>query len=76
MSPDEVCEAGETLPDGTTNIDINNCGDYDIFMCKIGTPSIVSYQLFFKKYYTHNQQITPSCSNMRFRCLQRRVGGL
>merc|ERR1719191_1080893 len=26
-----LCEADQTLPDGNTNFDINNCGGYDVF---------------------------------------------
>merc|ERR1712045_190665 len=31
MSEGELCEADSTLPNGSTNYNINNCGSYDIF---------------------------------------------
>jgi len=44
MAHGELCEADDTLPDGQTNYDIDNCGGigsggYDVFRCNRGQPS-------------------------------------
>ena len=36
MSHGELCEADQTLPDGNSNVDVNNCGGYDVFKCVKG----------------------------------------
>ena len=37
MTSDELCEADKPLPDGNSNFEINNCGNYDVFKCSRGT---------------------------------------
>ena len=34
MKNGELCQADRTLPDGNVQFDINNCGNYDVFVCK------------------------------------------
>ena len=52
MAHGELCEADDTLPDGQTNYDIDNCGGgsgaYDVFRCNRGPPSGISN--FAKNY--------------------------
>ena len=50
MATGSLCEADQTLPDGTSNFDVDNCpGGYDVFRCTWGTKPIIditsSYQL-------------------------------
>ena len=40
MANGDLCEADKALPDGTTNYDVNNCGTFDVFKCKIPTSGI------------------------------------
>ena len=57
MMNGEFCEADQRLPDGNTNYNINNCGNYDVFKCIIGTYTIsciitnLTYTLCQKQYY-------------------------
>ena len=30
----QLCEANKPLPDGTKNVDVNNCDKFDVFRCK------------------------------------------
>ena len=44
MAHGELCEADDTLPDGQTNYDVDNCppggsGAYDVFRCNRSPPS-------------------------------------
>ena len=41
MNHGELCEADKTLPDGNSNYNINNCGNYDVFKCVKGNHSIL-----------------------------------
>ena len=36
MSHGELCEADQTLPDGNSNFEVNNCGNSDVFKCVKG----------------------------------------
>ena len=37
MTDNELCEANETLPDGTTNFEVDNCpNDFDVFRYVLG----------------------------------------
>ena len=37
MNNNDLCEAEQTLPDGNSHFEVNNCpGDYDIFKCVKG----------------------------------------
>lgn len=36
MGNETLCEADKTLPDGKSNYDINNCGNFDVFRCTRG----------------------------------------
>ena len=37
MNHNELCEADATLPDGNSNTQVNNCGQFDVFKCLKGT---------------------------------------
>ena len=44
MSPDELCEADQILPDGNDDYNVDNCpGNFDIFKCARGAVQIKSY---------------------------------
>ena len=30
----QLCEANKPLPDGTKNVDVNNCDKFDVLRCK------------------------------------------
>ena len=36
MSHGKLCEANQTLPDGNSNYNVNNCGAADVFKCVKG----------------------------------------
>ena len=36
MAPNELCVVHRILPDGKSDYDIDNCGDYDVFRCSTG----------------------------------------
>jgi len=40
MSEGELCEADSPLPNGETNIEVNNCGGFDVYRFECGTPQI------------------------------------
>ena len=47
MMNGEFCEADQRLPDGNTNFDINNCGNYDVFKCIIGIYTVYGIMINF-----------------------------
>ena len=36
MNHGKLCEASQTLPDGNSNFEVNNCGNFDVFKCVKG----------------------------------------
>jgi len=43
MSEGELCEADRRLPNGNSNYNINNCGNYDVFKYSCGGSTVCNY---------------------------------